>query len=97
MVAVEGVDAQTDIGKGIHAEIVLNECGVRLLLINGRALHEEAVALMLELGKNCLPIVLAELCDGAREADIHVIVSLQSPLSPQVASVAPFLTGGNEE
>ena len=65
MVAVEGVDAQTDIGKWIHAEVVLNECGVRLFLIDGRALHEEAIALMLELGKDGLTIVLAELRDGA--------------------------------
>ena len=65
VVAVEGVDAQTDVGERLHAEVILNECGVRLLAVDGRALHEQTVTLVLELGKDSLAIVLAELRDGA--------------------------------
>ena len=92
VVAVEGVDAQTDVGEGLHAKIIFNECCVRLLLVDGRALNEQTVTFVLELGKDSLTIVV-ELRNSARETDIqHVVVSLQSPLSPQVASIATFLT-----
>ena len=65
MLAVKGVDAQTDVGEGLHSVYILNECSVRLLLIDGGALYEEAVAHMLELAKDGLVVVLMELGDGS--------------------------------
>lgn len=95
MLAVKGVDAQTDVGEGLHSEVILNECGVRLLLIDGRALHEETVTFVLELGVDSCAIALAKLGDGTREADVQIFFVRQSPLTPQVACVATFLTGNS--
>lgn len=64
-VAVQCINPDADIGEWSHPEVILNECGVSLDFLNRRALHEQTVAHVLEVGKNLMDSRSAEISDRA--------------------------------
>ena len=64
-VAVQCINPDADIGEWFHPEVILDECGVSLDFLNRRALHEQTVAHVLEVGIDFLDSRFAEICDRA--------------------------------
>ena len=95
-VVVQCGNADADIVEGTEAERLFNNHGVRLLSFFRIVLHEEAVALVLEVAVDLTFSDVLQLRDGTRETDVVRVGAVHAPLSEQVACIAAFLTGSGQ-
>ena len=95
--AVQPVYPDADIVEGSEAKGPLHYSCVGSTTMNGVALDEKAVTLMLEIAKHMRLSGAAHQRQRARETDILRVGTFGAPLAEQVACFATLLTGCQEE
>jgi hypothetical protein len=94
MVGIEVFNSKTDIVERLESEGDLHNGSIQRQGFDGVALDEKAVANVLEITNHFCLFGAPQERQRSGKTDILGIVTSQTPLSEQVASLTSFLTRG---
>ena len=93
-VAIDVLYPETDIVEGAEAEGLLHDHGIQGQRLDGVALDKQTITDVLEISKHLCLVSTPYKGDRSGETDVLGVVTSQTPLSKQVASLASLLTRG---
>jgi hypothetical protein len=101
---IKDFNLQTDIVEGFESEMILDDGGVCRQAFDRITLNEQTVAFILEVAIDLsfakISISerdIAEQCHGSGETQVVRVRSSHPPLSQQITSLVPLLTGEEQQ
>jgi len=96
-IPIERLYLHPDIVEGLETEVLLDGYRIRKYPIDGIALDEETVTLVLEIAIDLTGILVPESCERSRETNVFTVRVCHPPLSEQVTCLSSLLAGSEKE